>query len=90
MNTEVCEHNNWILNSREKMADGNIVDLSHLTLAQISHYFPDVFEKILHMSVFTVIRNPKERIFSSIFQSIRMYGDSKAMDAENRSEFNEN
>lgn len=86
MNTEVCEHNNWLLNSREKMADGNIVDLSHLTLAQIFHYFPDVFEKLLHMSVFTMIRDPKERIFSSIFQSIRMYGDSKAMNTENRTE----
>lgn len=75
MSSEQYDNNDYILNQRKYMDDGVKLDLSHLTLFQIRHYFPEIFSSISSMKKMTIIRDPRVRIYSSIYQSIRMYGD---------------
>ena len=49
------------------------VDLPHLTLAQLQRHFPEEFFRITNYRSFAILRDPHERLMSSVSQRLRQY-----------------
>jgi hypothetical protein len=52
------------------------VDTHHIPLARLKDHFPEAFEKIVAYEVFAILRDPFKRFPASMFQRLRMYGET--------------
>lgn len=75
MKLDYNPENDKIINKIEERANGMKLDVSHLTLNQIEKYYPHRFDRIKYFKSFCLVRHPKQRIHSAIYQYYRMYSD---------------